>query len=29
VWRCPTTGPDSPQQLSDATHRALGLNSNG
>jgi 2,4-dichlorophenol 6-monooxygenase len=25
VWRCPTTAPDGPQQLSDAIDRALGL----
>jgi 2,4-dichlorophenol 6-monooxygenase len=25
VWRCPTAGPDGPQQLSDAIDRALGL----
>jgi 2,4-dichlorophenol 6-monooxygenase len=25
VWRCPTAGPDGPQQLSDAIERALGL----
>jgi hypothetical protein len=28
-WRYPATGPDAPQQLSDAIHRALGLDSNG
>jgi 2,4-dichlorophenol 6-monooxygenase len=25
AYRCPTTSPDAPQQLSDAIHRALGL----
>jgi 2,4-dichlorophenol 6-monooxygenase len=25
IWRCPTTSPDAPQQLSNAIHRALGL----
>jgi len=25
AYRCPTTSPDTPQQLSDAIHRALGL----
>jgi 2,4-dichlorophenol 6-monooxygenase len=29
VWRCPTAGPDGPQQLSDAVDRALWLGSNG
>jgi 2,4-dichlorophenol 6-monooxygenase len=29
VWRCPTAGPDRPQQLSDAIERALGLVTTG
>jgi 2,4-dichlorophenol 6-monooxygenase len=29
VWRCPSAGPDGPQQLSDAVERALGLATSG
>ena len=29
AYRCPTTSPDTPQQLSDAIHRALGLAHSG
>jgi 2,4-dichlorophenol 6-monooxygenase len=29
AYRCPTTSPDAPQQLSDAIHRALGLAHSG